>query len=67
MAAIAAGLVIAALVVDWRSFGWPDPIGILAGLVGVLLAVVIVPLESKWIISAWLWLEKTFRRKGRKK
>ena len=58
--AIAACLIIFALIVDWRDFGWPDLILALVGdLVGVLLAYVIDPLVSKRTISACLWLENS--------
>ncbi len=51
--AIAACLIIFALIVDGRDFGWPDLfLALVGGLVGVLLAYVIDPLVSKRTISA---------------
>ena len=61
VAANAAGLVIAALIVDWRNLARPGLFGILAVLFGALLAYVIVALESKWMNSDWLGLEKRSR------
>lgn len=75
--ASAACLIMAAWIVDWRDFGWPDLLSALVvSLVALLLFgvldpllifYVLDPLVSKRTISVWLWLEKTFRRKRRMK